>query len=205
MVHNRTLEYYQGILFLTTNRVGTFDEAFLSRIDAPIWFPPLTNDQRVQIWSSFFTKLEREREGKIRVSQDVRYYVKDDRDLLALEWNGREIRSGLFFPIPTTPPQPHPLTRPLPSSGFQTAVALAEIEGLGTSADGNSPEPIPVRVEHIAKVVEMSKEFKSYLDRLQQQTQDQLAAQMRLRYDPPFGDAGASGQGQTSTGGRGLY
>lgn len=28
----RALEYYEGILILTTNRVGTFDEAFKSRI-----------------------------------------------------------------------------------------------------------------------------------------------------------------------------
>lgn len=90
----RTLEYYQGILFLTTNRIGTFDEAFLSRIDVPIYFPPLTDDQRAAIWGTFFAKLEKERQGKIRVSSDVRYYVKEDRDLLGLLWNGREIRSG---------------------------------------------------------------------------------------------------------------
>ena len=28
----RVLEYYEGILILTSNRVGTFDEAFKSRI-----------------------------------------------------------------------------------------------------------------------------------------------------------------------------
>ncbi|KAF2104762.1 hypothetical protein NA57DRAFT_51566 [Rhizodiscina lignyota] len=33
----RMLEYYSGILFLTTNRVGTIDEAFKSRIHIKIW------------------------------------------------------------------------------------------------------------------------------------------------------------------------
>ena len=28
----RIMEYYKGLLFLTTNRVGTFDEAFKSRV-----------------------------------------------------------------------------------------------------------------------------------------------------------------------------
>ena len=28
----RMLEYYKGLLFLTTNRVGSFDEAFKSRV-----------------------------------------------------------------------------------------------------------------------------------------------------------------------------
>lgn len=32
----RALEYYRGILFLSTNRVGTFDEAFTSRIHIQI-------------------------------------------------------------------------------------------------------------------------------------------------------------------------
>lgn len=90
----RTLEYYQGILFLTTNRIGTFDEAFISRIDVPIYFPALTNEQRTRIWSTFFRKLEEERQDKIRVAGDVKYYVGEDRDLLDLEWNGREIRSS---------------------------------------------------------------------------------------------------------------
>lgn len=90
----RTLEYYKGILFLTTNRVGTFDEAFLSRIDVPIYFGALTNVQRTQIWTSFIRKLEEEKRGKTRVDANVKYYIKEDRDLLGLEMNGREIRSG---------------------------------------------------------------------------------------------------------------
>jgi SpoVK/Ycf46/Vps4 family AAA+-type ATPase len=90
----RTLEYYQGILFLTTNRVGTFDEAFLSRIDVPVNFPPLSPENRVSLWSSFIKKLEKERQNEIRVDMDVKYYIKQDQDLLSLQWNGREIRSG---------------------------------------------------------------------------------------------------------------
>jgi hypothetical protein len=90
----RTLEYYQGILFLTTNRVGTFDEAFLSRIDVPVYFPALTPESRVGLWSTFIRKLEKERQNEIRVGTDVKYYIKQDQDLLGLQWNGREIRSG---------------------------------------------------------------------------------------------------------------
>ena len=90
----RTLEYYSGILFLTTNRVGTFDEAFLSRIDVSVGFPALNHESRVGLWSMFIKKLEKERQNKIRVEVDVKYYIKKDEDLLSLEWNGREIRSG---------------------------------------------------------------------------------------------------------------
>lgn len=37
----RVLEYYAGILFLTTNRVGDFDEAFASRIHMSLFYPEL--------------------------------------------------------------------------------------------------------------------------------------------------------------------
>ncbi|KAF2179336.1 hypothetical protein K469DRAFT_596320, partial [Zopfia rhizophila CBS 207.26] len=37
----RQLEYYQGILFLTTNRVQTFNEAVASRIHNGINYGPL--------------------------------------------------------------------------------------------------------------------------------------------------------------------
>ena len=49
----RVLEYYSGILFLTTNRVTTFDDAFKSRIHIPIRYTDLTVDSRRQIWRNF--------------------------------------------------------------------------------------------------------------------------------------------------------
>ena len=94
----RTLEYYQGILFLTTNRVGAFDEAIISRIDMPMYFPALRDEQRVEIWNMLFRKVSEESHGTIRAEIDVKHYVKEDSDLLALEWNGREIRSGAYLP-----------------------------------------------------------------------------------------------------------
>jgi SpoVK/Ycf46/Vps4 family AAA+-type ATPase len=90
----RTLEYYRGILFLTTNRVGMFDEAFLSRIDVAIYFPALRYESRLRLWSIFIQKLEMERRSEIRVEADVKYYIENDEDLLRLHLNGREIRSG---------------------------------------------------------------------------------------------------------------
>lgn len=42
-----------------------------------------------------------------------------------------------------------------------------------------------VRTEHIAKVVEMSKEFKGYLEGVHKQNADDLAFSMGNRNDPP--------------------
>lgn len=49
----RVLEYYQGILFLTSNRVSTFDDAFKSRIHVPLKYNNLTLASRTKIWKHF--------------------------------------------------------------------------------------------------------------------------------------------------------
>ncbi|KFY82415.1 hypothetical protein V498_08592, partial [Pseudogymnoascus sp. VKM F-4517 (FW-2822)] len=55
----RVLEYYEGILILTTNRVGTFDEAFKSRIQLAIHYPALDEKGRWEIWSNFINSLNK--------------------------------------------------------------------------------------------------------------------------------------------------
>ena len=42
----RVVEYFEGILILTTNRVGTCDEAFKSRIQLALHYPPLSEEQK---------------------------------------------------------------------------------------------------------------------------------------------------------------
>lgn len=93
----RALEYYQGLLFLTTNRVGTFDDAFVSRIHVVIHYPDFTNGQRAQIWDTFFNKLEKERES-IKFTQRTVDYAKESKEMQSLGWNGREIRNGNYEP-----------------------------------------------------------------------------------------------------------
>lgn len=89
----RALEYFNGILFLTTNRVGTFDEAFISRIDVPIYYGEFTPAQRIKVWETFFEKLELDRDSTMRILPSVRDYVASS-ELQNLKWNGREIRNG---------------------------------------------------------------------------------------------------------------
>jgi len=47
----RVLEYFNGLLFLTTNRVDDIDEAIVSRCIALIKFNPPERDARAKIWS----------------------------------------------------------------------------------------------------------------------------------------------------------
>lgn len=48
----RLLEYYSGVLFLTTNRVTSFDTAFFSRISMAISYPRLQHAERRSVWEN---------------------------------------------------------------------------------------------------------------------------------------------------------
>jgi SpoVK/Ycf46/Vps4 family AAA+-type ATPase len=86
----RTLEYYDGILILTSNRVGTFDEAFKSRIQLSLHYPSLDYFQRKQIWTNFIKRLE-----DLDVSIDAADIYKTVPELARHEMNGRQIRNAI--------------------------------------------------------------------------------------------------------------
>lgn len=48
----RQLEYFAGLLFITTNRVRSFDEAFQSRIHVSLRYRDLEADARRKVWRS---------------------------------------------------------------------------------------------------------------------------------------------------------
>ncbi|KAI8717521.1 AAA domain-containing protein [Fusarium sp. LHS14.1] len=84
----RQLEYFQGILFLTTNRVETFDEAFQSRIHIALRYDALDAKAKRTIFQMF---LDRVRDlGKLKVEP----LKEDDWTYLSKqELNGREIKN----------------------------------------------------------------------------------------------------------------
>ncbi|KAJ5701520.1 P-loop containing nucleoside triphosphate hydrolase protein [Penicillium malachiteum] len=55
----RVLDYYSGILFLTTNRVGIIDEAFKSRIHISLYYPHLDEHQSKRIWEINLQRLKK--------------------------------------------------------------------------------------------------------------------------------------------------
>ncbi|TFY60688.1 hypothetical protein EVG20_g7330 [Dentipellis fragilis] len=83
----RKLEYYPGILFLTTNRVTVFDQAMKSRIDLSLFYEHLSPDARGRLWLAFL--------AKTTMSADERASVTGARmdRLRALPLNGREIKN----------------------------------------------------------------------------------------------------------------
>lgn len=86
----RVLEYYDGILILTSNRVGTFDEAFRSRIQLALHYPNLRPDQRFLIWQTFIDRLSKLVTDENIDIDDLRYHLNVLKDE---KMNGRQIRN----------------------------------------------------------------------------------------------------------------
>lgn len=87
----RLIEYYRGLLFLTTNRVDDFDPAFYNRIHAMIEYPQLSQDARTRIWKSLLVEKK-----KNVVHLDISWKEDESRIykiLGELETNGRDIRN----------------------------------------------------------------------------------------------------------------
>lgn len=89
----RALEVYEGILFLTTNRVGAFDDAFISRIHVKLFYPPLKKEERKRILGNFINKLLDERGDEMTITDRAEAYMDGDT-FLEKEFNGREIRNS---------------------------------------------------------------------------------------------------------------
>ncbi|KAH0423628.1 hypothetical protein CcaCcLH18_12044 [Colletotrichum camelliae] len=105
----RVLEYYDGILILTSNRVGTFDESFKSRIQLNLRYKNLNEQQRLLIWTNFINRIEgldRQRaaaenmfsarnQSQIDIGINVEQIRKHLPDLAKTTLNGREIRNAI--------------------------------------------------------------------------------------------------------------
>ncbi|EAT77618.1 hypothetical protein HBH56_208050 [Parastagonospora nodorum] len=86
----RSMEYYSGVLFLTTNRGGHIDDSFVSRITCPIGYPPLTTETKGKIVRKFVKRFQET--NKILISEDAADYLIEN----CTELNGRELRNVLM-------------------------------------------------------------------------------------------------------------
>ncbi|KAK8101897.1 hypothetical protein PG999_012271 [Apiospora kogelbergensis] len=163
----RTLEYYSGILFLTSNREGSIDEAFKSRIHMAFHYKRINKQGNVKIWENMLTRIEENNNGS-----DKRLPIKFDREKLIAwakrhfdkhdldssedpkasgTWNGRQIRNA-----------------------FQTAIALAAYERLEDIKKHNkTPEQalkkvkwrkIELKPSHFKQVEGVVGDFQRYLN-----------------------------------------
>ena len=81
----RKLTIELGIMFLTTNRVKSFDEAFLSRIHVALHFQQLSQESKEQVWSAFIKKAD-----AAEAFTDEQIKTLAERDI-----NGRQIKNAV--------------------------------------------------------------------------------------------------------------
>ncbi|KAM0799544.1 hypothetical protein BDR22DRAFT_890137 [Usnea florida] len=173
----RVLEHFTGILFLTTNRVGAFDEAFKSRIHISLYYPPLDAQKTRDIWKMNLERLSRkkERRNESMVFDEKEIYAFAQSHYaktfpLSASWNGRQIRNA-----------------------FQTASALAEFEAheWNRKARARSEETgeafIPrnpqLKVGHFQEIALASYEFDRYISETRGATDAEVALMESQRMD----------------------
>ncbi len=82
----RTLEYYKGILLITTNRESSIDSAFTSRFDLNLRYPSLSTDTQKEIWKRLVTKSS---------AKAASFKDEDWACFTTSQMNGREIKNAV--------------------------------------------------------------------------------------------------------------
>ncbi|CAI6335269.1 unnamed protein product [Periconia digitata] len=174
----RQLEYYGGILFLTTNRLGGIDEAFKSRIHISLRYPSIDLTSTRQMWTNIMKRLEKDnKETDVKVLFDEEsllefaqtHFEKCKKE--GVTWNGRQIRNA-----------------------FQTALALGHYDRLSkikeagltveeAMASGKKKwRSVKLTKANFQKVARTSKEFEEYIAAVRGQD-DKNAIDDELRRD----------------------
>ncbi|KAL6718251.1 hypothetical protein ACLMJK_004339 [Lecanora helva] len=163
----RVLEYYSGVIILTTNRVGQFDEAFRSRIHVSLYYPRLDQASTFKIWER---NLQRLRNSSLDLDFDedeIRDFSENhwqrNKDNPTRRWNGRQIKNA-----------------------FQTALALANWDYHELKQKRGLERPV-LRAKHFERVADTSADFDDYISGMHNldgdDTYSVLAARQVIRND----------------------
>ncbi|KAK1701395.1 hypothetical protein BDP55DRAFT_762975 [Colletotrichum godetiae] len=173
----RVLDYYSGILFMTTNRVGALDEAFQSRMHLSLSYPNLSLGDTIEILKFNLNRLPRINKAEGKTAQGgylkifdkpiIEYVSKEYEDYSARTkksrgpWNGRQIRNVV-----------------------QVAAGLALYEKQTGSGDNSDEDDPPyLTAEHFRAVADMTYEFEDYLSLAGKGDAQVQAARRRDRAD----------------------
>ncbi|KAH8202679.1 hypothetical protein TruAng_003165 [Truncatella angustata] len=111
----RKIEYFEGILFLTTNQIHMIDPAFISRVNFGMKFPTLDSKTRLQIWEKMLGDLGDSNNADL---------LNLEKDTLK-EWamkplNGRQIRNVIYSARLLADP---PMTGQITKAGIKQCLA----------------------------------------------------------------------------------
>ncbi|KAI4593478.1 hypothetical protein KJ359_009369 [Pestalotiopsis sp. 9143b] len=167
----RVLEYYEGILILTSNRVGTFDEAFKSRILLSLHYENLTEGQRTKIWKNFFKRLR-----ELNKENDKRELPSSVSSMTEPGSRKRKFQGGSeLIDFDDIECYVHELAKN-ELNGRQIRNAITTARQLAVSRDE------PMRYKHLVHVIRVSSKFDKYLKTVQEgYSDDQIARDGGLR------------------------
>ncbi|KAH8901254.1 P-loop containing nucleoside triphosphate hydrolase protein, partial [Thozetella sp. PMI_491] len=162
----RTLEYYSGILFLTTNRVGVMDDAITSRVHLNLCYPSLGLSETTALFQINIHRLARIEQERAMLTGKPQMGINDVEIIsFATEhfgnnspnnrWNGRQIRNA-----------------------FQIASSLAHFQSHKTPDPAGQP---CIGREHFEKVEELTKDYEQYREKIFSATSAELASQREER------------------------
>ncbi|KAF7930127.1 hypothetical protein EAE99_004320 [Botrytis elliptica] len=161
----RVLEYHAGILFLTTNRVGDFDEAFASRIHMSLYYPELNREQTEKVFKLNLELIEsrfraQNRELEFDDSAVLSFAKQHYDEHKHARWNGRQIRNA-----------------------SQTALALAEFDALNKSLalEIDNSTKVHLKQGHFTTVQKAYLAFAKYLGEVFGTEGDKRAEENQLR------------------------
>ncbi|KAL2212484.1 hypothetical protein CC79DRAFT_1266280 [Sarocladium strictum] len=134
----RTMEYYNGVLFLTTNRLGQIDDSFISRITCPIAYHELSSETKAKIIRKFAARFEET--GVFVDRAAVQYLISNCEEL-----NGRQIRNLMH-------------TAAAPEGHLQGGTGgNAHMEAETTTAYRS------IKIHHIKRAIDRQADFRDYL------------------------------------------
>ena len=116
----RLLEYYQGVLFLTSNRVEALDPAFQSRVQCALRYDLLDAPSRRQVWLNLLGARGYAAESSASINVDA---------LAAHRLNGRQIKNCLQLALALARRDGAPLQQSHLESTLELTTAFAEAVG----------------------------------------------------------------------------
>ncbi|KAI1263447.1 hypothetical protein F5Y18DRAFT_429131 [Xylariaceae sp. FL1019] len=171
---NSVLEYYNGILFLTTNRVGTLDEAFKSRVHLSLYYPALNQTQTEDIMRMNLRRLaviEQQRaqssaRQEMKIFEDsicrfaIEHFINHAANDGEGRWNGRQIRNAV-----------------------QVAASLALYEKEHDKMPGKDDLPPMLDAKHFETVQKTMIHFEGYMNKTRGGSSTFIAKQRSERDD----------------------
>jgi hypothetical protein len=89
----RELEYFHGVLIMTTNRIVSVDYAVQSRIHYAVRFRELREDAVVQIWENFRAQLNDANSTEEERASIDEWFKYSKTTLINAKFTGRDIRN----------------------------------------------------------------------------------------------------------------